>query len=92
MNSQLQIDKECYVCRTTRNLHRHHIFAGNANRQLSERFGYWVYLCAYHHNASLWGVHFNKDLDLALKRTAQRVWEKTCSREEFIRTFGKSYL
>ena len=83
--------KECKVCGTTLNIHRHHIFGGS-NRQVSEKNGFVVYLCAKHHNASNEGVHYNKALDLKLKREAQTEFEKIHSREEFIRLIGRSYL
>lgn len=39
------------------------------------------------------GIHFNKEVDLQLKRLTQRKWEeKNGSRDDFIRVFGKSYL
>jgi len=39
------------------------------------------------------GIHFNAKRDLALKKYTQDVWEgRFGTREDFIRTFGKSYL
>ena len=84
-------DRVCIVCGTTENLHRHHIFYG-VNRKISEREGCWVYLCGYHHNMSNYGVHFNKKLDTDLKQMCQSTWEKDKSREDFIKTFGRSWL
>ena len=93
MESVLQEVKECYVCGTTYNLHSHHIIYGTANRKQSEKYGLKVWLCANHHNMSDAGVHFNKDLDLHLKRIAQEKFEGLYgARNEFIRVFGKSYL
>jgi hypothetical protein len=68
------------------------VFYGTANRKKSEEFGCWVYLCAYHHNMSNEGVHFNKSLDILLKQECQKEFEKNGTREEFRRIFGKSYL
>lgn len=86
-------DRQCWVCESRQDLHRHHVFPGVANRPLSEKYGCWVYLCPYHHNMSNEGVHFNHDLDLLLKKQTQREWEKRYgNREEFIKRFGKSYL
>ena len=85
--------KECYVCGYTQDLHRHHIFYGTANRKLSEQDGCWVYLCGVHHNLSRVGVHFDRELDLKLKRECQEEWEGIYGdREEFIERYGKSYL
>lgn len=93
MDSVLQREKECYACGTTYNLHSHHVIYGTANRKKSEKYGFKVWLCAYHHNMSNEGVHFNKPFDLALKAKAQAYFEKHHgSREDFIREFGKSYL
>lgn len=89
---KLQKNKECYVCRTTLRLHKHHIFFG-ANRRLSEQDGCVVWLCGKHHNLSNSGVHFNRDLDLKLKRLAQEEWEKVNGdRNDFIRRYGKNYI
>lgn len=90
--SILSNEKECWLCKTEYGLHRHHIYFGTANRKLSEKYGCWVYLCAYHHNMSNEGVHFNRELDLKLKRECQKEYEKDESREDFKKIFGKNYL
>jgi len=91
--SLLSNTRECYVCGTTYDLHKHHIYGGHGRRNLSEKYGCWVYLCAPHHDMSDQGVHFNKALDIDLKSQCQRAWEsKYGSREQFIKTFIKSYL
>ena len=85
--------EECLICKTPLYLHRHHIFFGSANRKLSEKYGCWCYLCARHHNMSDEGVHFDKPLDIKLKRYCQQRWEaKYGDREQFIQVFGKSYM
>ena len=89
--SILQNEKICYVCGRTNNLHKHHIFGG-ANRKTSERNGFTVYLCACHHNLSNEGVHFNRALDLEIKKQCQKEYEKTHKREEFMKLIGKNYL
>ena len=91
--SLMQDEKECLLCGATEALHRHHIFFGTGNRALSETDGCWCYLCAYHHNMSGNGVHFNKNIDNKLKQICQIKWEaKYGNREKFIRRYGKSYL
>jgi hypothetical protein len=90
--SILQDRKECYITGAVTNLHKHHIFGGNPNRQHSDEYGCWVWLSADLHNLSKDGVHFNKELDLALKREAQSRFEAIWGREKFIEVFGKSYL
>lgn len=86
-------DLKCWVCGNTMNLHKHHCYFGVSNRPLSEKYGCWVYLCGPHHNQSNKGVHFDHDLDILIKKTTQREWEKRYgTREDFIKTFGRSYL
>ena len=83
--------KECIICKNTA-VHKHHIFFGK-NRQMSEKYGCWCYLCPKHHNMSRFGVHFDKALDTNLKQKCQKIWEvKYGDRKEFITKFGKSYL
>ena len=89
--SKIPDDRHCWECGTIQNLHRHHIFGG-PNRNLSEKYGLVVDLCGPDHNQSNNGVHFNREFDLRLKQWGQRKFEETRSREEFINTFGKSYL
>lgn len=84
-------DKVCYVCGAVRQLHRHHIFFGTANRKVSERLGLTVYLCIEHHEGT-GGVHHNRELDLQLKRLAQQCYESSHSREEWMQNIGKNYL
>lgn len=91
MRSVLQNNKECWVCGVTEGLHDHHIFFGG-NRKNSERYGLKVWLCGYHHNLSNDGVHFNRELDLGLKKVAQAKFEEAHSRDEFMAIFGRNYL
>ena len=89
----IQTEKECLVCKTIYNLHSHHIFYGTSNRKKSEKYGLKVWLCARHHNMSNEGVHFNKVLDMKIKKMAQEFFETHYgTREDFRREFGKSYL
>ena len=91
MDSILQGDtRECYLTGATDGLHRHHIYFGTPNRKISEANGFWVWLRWDWHNGAEYGVHFNRDLDLKLKRECQE--EETHSREEFRKLIGKSYL
>ena len=84
-------EKVCYVCGSPNNIHKHHVYPA-ANRKNSEKYGCWVYLCAWHHNMSNVGVHFNRLLDVELKREAQKRFEELHSHEEFMRIFGKNWL
>ena len=91
MNSVIQTNKECFLCKRTGTLHRHHVF-GAANRKWSEYYGLTVWLCPEHHNMSDAGVHFNKELDRQLKQIAQREFEDTYGHEAFLKIFGRNYL
>lgn len=88
MKSIIQKNKECYICGTTLNLHNHHIFPGRAYRKNSDKEGLTVYLCMYHHNY----VHYNFEAMLQLQKIAQKEFEKSHTREEFIKLFTKSVL
>lgn len=92
--SILQDKKECYITKSTYNLHKHHVFEGTANRKLSEEDGLWLYLRADYHNMSDYGVHFNKELDTKLKKMAQKAWQEYYgkTKEDFIKRYGKNYL
>lgn len=85
-------ERECLVCGTTLNLHRHHIFFGTANRKKSEKYGCWCYLCYYHHNGSNEGVHFNKSLDDGLKQMTQKRFMEVYPDLDFLEIFGKNYI
>lgn len=92
MKSIISNEKECIICHTTQNLHRHHIFGGTANRKKSEQDGCWCYLCIEHHTGSH-GVHQNRSLDVRLKQDCQRKWESlNGGREAFIKRYGKSWI
>ena len=92
--SILQTKKECYITKSTTNLHKHHIFEGTANRRISEEDGLWIWLRAAWHNASDYGVHSDKELDLQLKKIAQKSWQKFYgkTKEDFIVRYGKNFL
>ncbi len=81
----MQSEKYCFVCGTTYNLHKHHIYKGVANRRLSEKEGCWCYLCYKHHNGSDRGVHFNKILDGNLKMFCQEKWEDENPDRDFVK-------
>jgi len=74
------------------NVVEHHVFEGTHHRRLSEKYGLKVYLCGEHHNLSSRGVHFNHMLDAMIKQYAQKKFEETHSREEFIKIFKRNYL
>lgn len=93
MKSILQDKKECWYCKTTYNLNLHHIFYGNANRKISDKNGFVVYLCTYHHTGT-YGVHGKKgnDRNIELKQICQKKYEENHTRDEFRQLIGRSYL
>lgn len=86
-----EIAETCIVCGSPFT-QTHHIFHGTTNRAKAEYYGYTVPLCVEHHTGRS-GVHFNRQLDLMLRETAQKHFEENYgSRQDFIREFGKSVL
>lgn len=92
MDSILQDTKECYITGEEYGLHKHHIYMGNPLRRISEENGLWVWLRWDWHNGANYGVHFNHELDRKLKQEAQEAYERTHSRDEFMRLIGRNYL
>lgn len=95
MKSIIQKNKECWFCKDIR-VEDHHIYFG-ANRKISEKYGFKVWLCNLHHTGSFtnirdYAVHFNREKDLELKKTCQRKFEENHTREEFINLIGRSYI
>ena len=89
--SILQSDKKCYVTGDTYSLHKHHVFGGGW-RKLSEKWGCWVWLRSDYHNASNHGVHSDHDLDMRIKKDAQKCFEELYGHATFMQVFGKNYL
>ena len=92
MDSIMQDIRERYITGDTHALHKHHIYFGNPNRRISEAWGFWVWLRWDWHNGAEYGVHFNRDLDLRLKRACQERFEENHTRDQFRQIIGKSYL
>lgn len=92
MKSIISDKKECLVCHTALGLHKHHILEGTANRKKSEEYGCWCYLCSRHHNLSNEGIHFDKKLDLKVKRMCQKKFKEAYPDKDFIKIFGRNYL
>lgn len=80
----------CYFCNKPRQA-IHEVYFGK-NRQTSINNGFCVGLCNEHHNMSNDSVHFNREMDLELKRIYQKEYEKTHTREEFIKLIGRNYI
>lgn len=91
MESIIQKEKQCLVCHKKTGLHRHHVYSGPL-RRMSEENGFTVWLCGRHHNLSRDGIHFNRELDLEVRRLGQHMYEQTHNREEFVKLTGRNYL
>lgn len=90
--SIMQHRKECYITGSTQGLHRHEIFFGKDKRQLSLEWGCWIYLRYDWHTNTNFCVHLNPELDMMLKREAQKRFEELYGREQFMEVFKKNYL
>lgn len=91
--SIMQEAQECFICKTTRWLEKHHVFGG-AYRSKSERDGLTVYLCHWHHNEPPHGVHHNRaNMDWLRKKGQEAYMERYgATVEDFIREYGRNYL
>ena len=89
--------KICWLCGRNGSadpLDKHHLF-GAANRDKSERYGLYVYLC--HSRCHIFGgdaAHRNPETMQQLHEYGQRkaMREQGWSVEDFRREFGKNYL
>lgn len=90
-SSIIQEDTDCcYVCGRY-GTEIHHIFFGNPNRKLSDRYGLVIGLCYEHHRGKT-GVHQNRELDLKMKRVGQRAFIDHYPEADFLAVFGRNYL
>lgn len=89
--SLISDEKKCFKCGTTYGIHKHHIFGG-PNRNNSEKYGCWVYLCGRHHNLSDEGIHFDFEFNLITKQFCQQKFECKYNHQDFMKIFGKNYL
>ena len=68
----------------------HHVFDG-PRRKASEALGLKIYLCPEHHRTGRNSVHGNIYMMRFVQRIAQKKYEETHSREEWMRIMGKNY-
>lgn len=92
-------DGTCYLCEkllgdstSWEYVEEHHVFDGIANRKLSEKHGLKVYLCVGHHRIAPGAVHNSRETSDLLKAAAQRKFEETHTRKEFMDIFGRNWL
>lgn len=81
---------KCIVCGAPAQ-HMHHVFMGS-KRKLADQDNYIIPLCYRHHLDSKDGIHFNTQLREEWQQIAQEHFERTHTREEFIKRYGRSYL
>lgn len=91
----------CYLCGKYGPTEKHHVFGG-PNRQKSELYGLYVFLCHDCHNEPPNGVHFNKNRNRELQRLGQKAFEEKyryefrcgddMARDAFMKEFGKNYI
>jgi len=91
MKSILQEEKVCYLCGKQYGLELHHIFAGVANRRISEQHGLKVWLCHDCHTGQD-GAQYNSEKGLYLKQMAQTAFEQTHTHDEWMRLIRKNYI
>lgn len=104
MHSIMQEDNEaCFLCGKgpywtgdgiLDTLEEHHVFGGNPNRKLSERYGLKVYLHGIKcHREGKGSAHKNAATRMMLQRAAQEKFEEVHGgRAEFVEVFGRNYL
>lgn len=61
-------------------------------RKISDQNGFTCNLCMEHHRTGKDAVHKNKKIRLMLQKICQQEYEKTHSREEFLRLIGENYM
>ena len=87
--SIIQTNKaNCFIC-GGRASEEHHCIYGIANRKLSEKYGLKVYLCTDCHRIGRYAVHRCYEMDLKLKKIAQRKFEKKYPELSFLKIFRK---
>ena len=89
--SILQSERCCYFCGSVVSLEEHHIFAGVANRKISEKYGLKVWLCHRHHTGD-GGAQYDLEKSLQLKQEAQQAFERIHGHELWMKTIRKNYL
>lgn len=88
----------CYLCANLYGDYRqqyteeHHVLFGSGMRTLSEAEGLKVYLCESHHKSGKEAVHNCRKTRELLCRIAQREYEKSHTRKEWMKISKKNYL
>lgn len=89
--SIVQKGERCFFCGRETGLERHHIWAGVANRPLSEKYGLWVWLCHECHTGKD-GAQYDREKNQSLKRLGQIAFEARHNHDEWMKIFKKNYI
>ena len=89
--SIVQKEQQCYFCGRVTDLERHHIFAGVANRPISENYGLWVWLCHDCHTGTN-GAQYDPQKNMILKQEAQKAFQRFYGRRVWMQLIRKNYL
>lgn len=80
--------QECEICGQYGYLETHHLIFGNGLRDLSDRYKLTARVCRNCHTR----IHNDKELMEWSKKKGQKIFEKSNTRVDFIRIFGRDYL
>ena len=96
IKSIIQNKNECFICKTnydveaTNNLTEYLIF--NEYPKQSNKYELKINLCYRHNDFNKYQEKFKNALELSLKQLAQKKFEVTRNRKDFIKHFNKIYL
>lgn len=79
----------CYYTGSRTELERHHCMNGTSQRVKAEQDGLWVWLT---HDIHMKVHNERSDWKYELKRVAQKAYEKTHTRSEWMNRYHKNYL
>lgn len=81
------VPQVCELCEIETYCCVHHVFNGNANRKISDKYGLVAFLCPRCHDT----VHKDASIRYQLKVEYQRLFIKMYSREKFLELFLESW-
>lgn len=83
----------CELCGKYTQLERHHVFMGNKQRSLSEKYGAIIHLCPECHRNGRYSVHKNRYVRIQTQEYMQRkiMKEQKWTIQDFIKIFGRNY-
>lgn len=94
MESIIQTEKVCYRTGSTYGLECHHVYGGNPNRKLSEKYGLKIWLRADYHRDTPHCIHKDKEFREKVQHDVQLIamehygW----SVDDFRQIFGRSFI